>query len=494
MPINILFVTDNQEEFIALDEELASTGGDGSENLSLQSVPSERSAKNALSDGAGAFKLVIAPLRIREKPSSPVDKNEQRGLDLLKYVLTNQMGIPTLLIAPTYPDGLSDGIHFVPSGGGMIQEVAKQARRLVQRTPSRLLEVEIVVTDETHWNVKLRGCGFPYESDDVLVLDARTMADVTDYSKDLSLPGYERWKEKLRMTGDSLFGALQKNPAIYASLVKGLIEAGGEENSRVRFLVSSGVHDLALEALLCPQAIDLYWMLQAPVYRRLRSQQPSASGTLFEGGQRIETLIIEAPASGLAQNPDVLLPELTAISAECRNLQDSLKKNQANFNVADPVYVGPIPGQPMAKRVQELLESREWGIVHYAGHSHFDASKKTGYVFFPGESKGAIEAVDITKFSGWLRKAKFVYLSSCRSGAGQFMFELASRRVSNLVGFRWPINDDLASQFASLFYENLFSTRSFEQAYLKGRKKMHSDHPDDRIWAAPLLIMQLNES
>jgi hypothetical protein len=498
MAANILLVSDNPEESALLEETLTMACDGDTEPLAVLSVTSEQGAKRAL---PGDFKLVITPLRIRRTPTSPVSGNEQRGLDLLKWMGENQMRIPSLLVAPSYPDELSDTspslewIHFVMSGGDMIQQITKRSRSLVSNMPSKCLNVEVRVTDATHWAVKLSGKGFRHESDHDLVLDERTMNDVIDYSSDLSDPRLRNWEKRLRKTGEKLGQALWSNQEFSSDLLQAVMKAGGEEYSRVRFSVTPGVHELALEAILCPKSNEKYWMLQAPVYRRLLSQPPGGGGTLFEGGERIECLIIEAPVSGLVQNPDISLDELTSISAECQTLHSLLKQKQATFNLADPVHVRPEPGQPsMAKRVQELLESRDWGIVHYAGHSYYDADQESGYFFLPGDSGAGVDSVEITKFSGWLRRAKFVYLSSCKSGAGRFMFELASRNVSNLVGFRWPIDDGLAAEYSRVFYETLFTKRSFEQAFLKGRKEMYESYPDDRIWAAPLLIMQLSES
>ncbi|MGA8030073.1 MAG: CHAT domain-containing protein [Bryobacteraceae bacterium] len=502
MATKILLVSNNTEESGLLEEELTKVFEEDPESPSVVSVQvstSEQSARKAL---PGDFNLVITPLRIRKTPTSAVEENEKLGLQLLRWMGTNQMRMPSILIAPTYPDELLDGgpglerIHFVKSGGDMIQEVAKRSRKLVHQAPLKCLNVEVLVRDRTHWEFKLSGQGFPYESEHTLILDEAKMSELVESSNDLSVPGTsDWWKDKLLKTRKKLGDALWPHQEFMKQLLQAVNEAGGETHSRVRFAVTPDVHELALEVLPSPQLSDVYWMLRAPVYRRLLSEPPSAAGTLFEGGERIECLIIEAPVKGWVQNPDIYLDNLTHISDECATLHGWLKQNQEKFNLGEPVYVRPEPGKGnMAKRVQELLESREWGIVHYAGHSHFDAKKNLGYVFFPGETPEAVDSVEITKFSGWLRKAKFVYLSSCKSGAGHFMFELASRRVSNLMGFRWPIDDEMASTYARIFYENLFEKRSFEKAFLKGKQAMHEDYPDDRIWASPLLIMQLSES
>jgi CHAT domain-containing protein len=150
----------------------------------------------------------------------------------------------------------------------------------------------------------------------------------------------------------------------------------------------------------------------------------------------------------------------------------------------------PKEGAPsFLDRLQDTLKST-WDIVHFAGHSYYDLNSKAGYVFVPGQTENAVEKLDIAHFSAWIRSSNLFYFSSCDSGAGPFMFELAQRQVPNMVGFRWEIEDDLAFEYTKAFYTNLFAARSLERAFLKSRRAMYDSFPQSVIWAAPLLIKQ----
>jgi hypothetical protein len=238
-------------------------------------------------------------------------------------------------------------------------------------------------------------------------------------------------------------------------------------------------------------------MLSAPISRRLSLKEPSVGGLLFEGGQKIHCLIVDGTTSGLVQDQDVdiCLRTIPNVSRECDWLGDWLDRKRMDFNIGDVKLLRAQPGgAPLAQQVKDALESRDWGIIHFGGHSHYNTRNDVGYVFFPGVEDGLIEKVELKRFSDWLRRVTFIYFSSCDSGAGPFVFGLANRRVPNILGFRWEINDPLAFEYAREFYKTLFEQRSLDQAFLKARQQMYGLHPDDRIWAAPILIKQLAES
>jgi hypothetical protein len=87
-----------------------------------------------------------------------------------------------------------------------------------------------------------------------------------------------------------------------------------------------------------------------------------------------------------------------------------------------------------------------------------------------------------------------VYLSSCHSSEENFVFELAKQGIPAVIGFRWDLEDKLAQKYTACFYRQLFQHRlKLEQAFLETRKEMHYQHIDNRIWASPMLIMQVND-
>ena len=71
------------------------------------------------------------------------------------------------------------------------------------------------------------------------------------------------------------------------------------------------------------------------------------------------------------------------------------------------------------------------------------------------------------------------------------MFELARQKIPAIIGFRWDIIDDQAAEHARIFYKYLFKEKSLEYAFLKTRTDMYNRDDKHRIWAAPILIMQV---
>ena len=491
----ILLVCDQSELEVAslLESELVRAFKEKGAKASVTTSFNEENAKQHL---PGEFSLVITPLHIRKAPLTPLAPEEEEGLELLRWMNANRMNKPSILIAPTYTAKLRSAqpellnCYVVLSGANMVEDVVEHAVQMVDKVQTRYLEVEINLRSRTQWTYRLTGKGFVFSEEHELSIDEPTIQELSIDSE--TMASTKNWKDVLRKIGGKLLEALGKDKDFMWYVMEGLLQAGGEKNARVRFVVKPDLHGLALEAVLCPRARDRYWMLSAPVYRRLLVNEPSTGGYLFEGGQRIHCLIIDATTSGLVQDLDLYLKKVHNVSNECDWVKNWLAKNESQFNIGDVRLLRARQGDPpLARQVKEALENHDWGIVHFGGHSYYDDKSDSGYVFFPGSEEGSVEKVDLKRFSDWLRRVTFTYFSSCDSGAGPFVFGLASRRVSNILGFRWEIDDPLAFEYAKEFYQTLFESRSLEQAFLKARQEMHELHPDDRIWAAPILIKQL---
>ena len=148
--------------------------------------------------------------------------------------------------------------------------------------------------------------------------------------------------------------------------------------------------------------------------------------------------------------------------------------------------------------VQETLQKAgNWHVVHYAGHTHYDAQNQMGYVFFPcaGEINN-IEPVRIAQFALWLEMAdtRFVFLSSCKSAGQDFIYQLAKGRVPAIMGFLWEVGDAPAREYATSFYQCLLEGQQdlLEYACLAAKKQVHANYPASPIWASPVLVMQVS--
>ncbi len=447
----------------------------------------------------GKFDLVITTLNLREDRNSALSVDEGRGVDLLGWMKSSGIDIPSLLIAASSTEKLQSHLpelgkcFVIPSGSSMVQETVRFAKQVARKDPQKYLDIEIQLRDASDWTYKINGNGFPltYAHESAFQIDRREIDDLRTFSGAVATA--KNWPDVLHSIGVKLTEAMSHNLGFYGDVVEGLAYAGGEENARVRFTVNPAMHDIALEAVLCPRHDGQHWMLRAPVYRKLLTDNPSTAGCLFQGGARINCLIIEAQTSGLVEDPLVVLRPLTTIAKECDWLESFLQKAAATANIGQVERL-PRPGdkRPLAQQIKEQLEAREWTIVHFAGHSHFSDATRLGYIFLPGADR-SVEKVDLERFGDWLLRATFIYFSSCDSGAGPFVFGLANRHVPNILGFRWEINDGFALEFSQTFYETLFAAKSLERAFLKAQQKMYEAHRDDRIWAAPILVKELDE-
>ncbi|MFC1516257.1 CHAT domain-containing protein [Thermodesulfobacteriota bacterium] len=263
-------------------------------------------------------------------------------------------------------------------------------------------------------------------------------------------------------------------------------------------MIEKNIHPLILESLI-EEEEDTFRMLKSPIYRRLSI--PGRTNTLLFGPKNtvpdINCLIIESnlPEGTYVEKIDKEFEWLENVPVESDWIERYLNglKEELNIGEVERINENETPnGITFKEYVLSMLEKNEWHLVHYAGHSFYDKNNHQAYVFFPKKSE--IEAISIKMFSKWLRDARtsFIYLSSCRSSEENFVFELAKNQIPVIIGFRWDIEDLSAAEHAKKFYQNLFErTRSLEYAFLETRKEMYERNPENKVWAAPILILQV---
>jgi hypothetical protein len=318
------------------------------------------------------------------------------------------------------------------------------------------------------------------------------------------------WEDHLKSIGEMLTKKLFLDTY---PLARSYWKLGGKAKIEICFDVARSVHPVILEAFIDPDSYfksPHFWMLKAPMYRRLRNEMPTDRRPLFQGPRehqpRINCLIIESPEGGLV--PEVMdssgdalsLANLPNAAREAESLETYLTLKKEEFGLGKVLRLSSsgLQGENFRTKVYGELTRKDitYHLVHYAGHCHYDDNAKKGYVFFPED--GFLAPVELAEFSLWLSRTQFVYLSACRSSEEEVVFELTNNHVPSAIGFRWEIDDDAAAAYTSLFYEKLFEGghRSLEYAFLDARQAMSANkqYEKKRIWAAPMLIMQLNDS
>jgi hypothetical protein len=204
--------------------------------------------------------------------------------------------------------------------------------------------------------------------------------------------------------------------------------------------------------------------------------------------------------------------EMNIISSLHSSLTGQPGKHSSNINVR--VLQGQVGGTSwsMAREVKNILRNardnkysqsslsaQRFDVVHFAGHALFSPEgsrgDRRGYVIFPGNP--VAEAIPIAEFAHWLADAgvQLVYLSCCRSGAGEAALELARNNVPMTIGFNWDLEEKLAVHVASIFYDELIgSDLKVCQAFDRARRSLRAKFSyGDPIWASPVLFAQSSD-
>ena len=92
-------------------------------------------------------------------------------------------------------------------------------------------------------------------------------------------------------------------------------------------------------------------------------------------------------------------------------------------------------------------------------------------------------AVPLDTFFDSLSHVGLVYLSSCQSSSESIVFGLVDQSVPAIIGFRWPIRDDLAVAFAKGFYEAIIvNGMHLGPAFVAGRRNLNANFPRTPHW------------
>lgn len=456
------------------------------------------------------WEVVIVHLHIPKDFDSAMVSSEERGLRLLKWMERNNNHTRVILVTPALsPDSMEriwGSIQDMPwativsEGPGFMERLVDKVNAFHMEAP-KYIEIEIVLAKRREaCRYTCHGRGFDFHREGPLSLNDRNFVELARES--MWIPGepVNEWKLRYSIVGNKFMEELfNLNPRFGIHVGLGLEKAGGQlAGSQVRFVVERDFPRVLLESLMYPDSQER-WMLQAPMYRRLqggdRRNRPLFHRSEFDGRIPINCLIIDANVSDavietmMDSNEESLrLSSLPNVQIECDELKKKLHEQRDDWNIGRIQLLRREDGEKtFSKRVRETLQSDSWHMVHFGGHSHYDREDNMGYVFFQDEF---ITKVKISEFSSWLRQTRFVFLSSCQSAEEEFVFSLVEHQVPAVTGFRWKVKDKLAAEFASSFYDHLFNERSLERAFLKACQESHEQHEDDRIWAAPMLIVQ----
>lgn|GEM_PF-4546162 len=196
----------------------------------------------------------------------------------------------------------------------------------------------------------------------------------------------------------------------------------------------------------------------------------------------------------------------TGTDQEIDTLAERIQQKAAVIKIKVEIKKVPTSSASISQ-VKKLLEKCSYHIVHYAGHSKFDAAtgENSGLIFYqhPKNRSGEEMLTARTLFT-LLRDSQTVlfYLSSCVGAtvAGKevlqgkdclgIMEAIIQAGIPTVFGYRWYVTDSGAQRFANQFYESLLATRSPKRAALKARQSTYNQEGDDETWLSPILVVQ----
>jgi hypothetical protein len=465
------------------------------------------------------FCLVIANNSIAADAKTPRNDNENKGIELLESLASVGHGnVPTILIAPSVTNALLASVQqlkncsllLMDHSAGFEEALLNTVARSLGASPSaeeeEQAQVRVVVSlnlEKQTFEYEMKGVGFTYSTPRApLQIDSAGFKRLLNRSRRAG-SNPDDWEQELLEIGQDLGDLLlYGNPGFLRELHDAQARAGGSERKSICFDIDRSVYPAALEALTEPGE-ERFWMLEVPMYRRLtRSGQIALDRPVLfhkragRGPEPFSALIIESPASGVVENltdkqgKRLFLQPLGNVKEECDAVEAALGKRAQPFRRIGPQDVPE--GTSFKTYLRDVLKEGKWDLVHYAGHSYYDEPSGKGYLLLPGPF---VEELDVELFNTYLDHAKtrFIYLSGCQSSETGFVFEFARLQIPGVLGFRWPIHDQAALDFAKQFYQNLFSKSAapcLERAFLATRCAIRDVHKQDKIWAAAMLILQ----
>ncbi len=163
------------------------------------------------------------------------------------------------------------------------------------------------------------------------------------------------------------------------------------------------------------------------------------------------------------------------------NVLDRLRKEK-DLDITVHEHIGASACDPV--EILALLLSEEFDIVHYAGHGVFDEKdpSHSGWVF------GRDCILSAREIFRARRVPRLVFANACFSavikerqamtademnrrlaGLAEAFFE---RGIQNYIGAGWPVDDDPAVEFASVFYQNALAGETFGESLAAARKRI----------------------
>jgi hypothetical protein len=320
---------------------------------------------------------------------------------------------------------------------------------------------------------------------------------------ELEDPDNPFWSFRLKDVGTALADELYRTPSFAADVAAVVARAGELGRVRVRFLVDRERFPLHLEAL--HDDVREWWALETSIIRRL--DVAAWAPALFEDEATrsgpLNWLIVDAaePIDG----------EPGHGSEECARLAALLRQQKRSRTTGETIGdVVSIPGSKQdrmsAEAVRDAIRAVLTGergdrrrnaagtvhVAHFAAEIAYDGQRRTGSLLV-ADPDGSNVAIPMDGLGRWLKDAgvRLVTMSGRNRPDPLALYDLARSGVPALLGFRLDVGDEEAADYFQAFYGAMLAEgQSLEAAAVQARRRVRDDYGDNRIWAAPLLILQ----
>ncbi|MCK5918158.1 MAG: CHAT domain-containing protein [Cocleimonas sp.] len=188
---------------------------------------------------------------------------------------------------------------------------------------------------------------------------------------------------------------------------------------------------------------------------------------------------------------------LLDVETEWKNLTSSLQAL-----IDDNLVVIKRLATSSIRSLQHELQRKQYHVIHYIGHSDFDANSNNAFLMFEDkESNSAkLEAESFGKLLRDEKSIRLVILNSCEgSKASDTIFfsgvalSLLKKKIPAVIAMQFEISDSAAIIFSSDFYTALANGLPIEESLTEARKAI-----DIRLnpieWGTPTLYMRSSNS
>jgi CheY-like chemotaxis protein len=470
--------------------------------------------------GGAHYDLLVSDLDLPADDNSPIRDGEHRGFQVLSSLREGNNSLPVILISPDHNQQMR--LETERQGYAQMLErdftfgddLPSEARTLIEKAPAPNLPryLRVTFTAESHdenWKFELHGENFSFDESGSIILQEKIINSLKDKSAHIATRFANQepvdWEYELREIGRLLLQEISNSTEFEPKFNAGLRKIDDDlRRVKILFRIRQTLHPIILEALVRDDKDEEFWMLQAPICRRLLVRGfYDYPEPLFACGSRarattLHCLLIAADTSGVVPGltdnttgKGVDLEQLTHVQREHDDIRALFRRCRPKVSVFSVTSDLPDKSRSFRDKVIDALRSRQWDFVHYTGHSYFDADQ--GYLFFPPALPGdGPDKFRIGEFTAELSKTRFLYLSSCQSSHDNCVLALAKSSIPSAIGFRWHVSDAHAYRYALAFYGHLFGDveHCLQHAFLSAKKDAHTEFPREKIWASPVLLVK----